>query len=139
VERLFLALACCALAACSRMADSAETARTVTAACQGDSTVAEYSSPPVLLDAEAARASLAAAYPRGEVADGTAGSASISFMVDTLGMVAATSVAGTSGVTALDTAALRAVTTFRFAPAFLGRSPVCVWMTLPFRIAPPAG
>ncbi len=102
-----------------------------------------YTQPPELLDRAAARAAVLAQYPPELRAAGTSGVTRVWAFVDECGRVRVTRIRQSSGWPALDSAAVRAVASFRFRPALQGRFPTPVWIQLPIAFGnarvPPAG
>ncbi len=90
-----------------------------------------FTHPPELLDHAAARTAVLAQYPPELRRAGTSGVTGVWAFVDECGRVRVTRVRASSGTPALDSAAVRAVATFRFSPAWQGRFPTPVWIQLP--------
>lgn len=59
------------------------------------------------------------------------GAARVFFLIDMRGEVADAKIDVTSGMPAIDSAAVRVAKAFDFSPAFAGARPVCVWLSLP--------
>lgn len=100
------------------------------------SPVREYSVPPGIADAPRARAMVERLYPPALRQAGVGGTTMLHFLIDTAGAVPEARVATSSGHAELDSAAVEAARSFRFTPAYSGRDPACIWMTLPVRFDP---
>lgn len=76
------------------------------------------------------------AYPSELRRKGVGGEVSLSMLIDSTGMVAASRVVRSSGDEDLDSAAVMAARDFRFSPAYAVDRPTCHRMTLPVRFSP---
>lgn len=87
---------------------------------------------PALRDMQAARDAFQAAERR-LLESGLEGTASVWFLVDSTGVVIDTRIRESSGISEVDSTAVRLVRDFEFRPATFNGHTICAWIARPFR------
>lgn len=98
----------------------------------------EYSSPPVVEDRREFLRVLNAAYQQLDRRKRSSGTVRVLFLVDTLGGVPEVRVIDSSGVSVLNSAAVRALSSIRFRPAYRDDQTICMWIAFPIVFPPPS-
>ena len=95
-----------------------------------------YTSPPILRDPGGTKLLIDDSYPPALRRNGVHGLVRVWALINRVGLVDTTFVSESSGIPALDSAAVEVASALAFHPAYLDRDPICKWVKFPIIYEP---